>query len=178
MQAMNPANAMAGFRKAGVFPFNRKAINVHCPDTTPPVAGETDKERTLSEVDCVPSIVNDTTAATLTASSIATASVAPSTKLTKSDFSDEQIAQYERRFEEGYDLPDPEYLQWLEENHSEALPTDRYELVSSEGLSTTTPLLSIVNEFSSIAPLDQLDCHHHTFLFQEWNPHKHTLFGM
>ena len=34
------------------------------------------------------------------------------------------MAKFELCLEEGYDLPDPEYLQWLELNHPDALPSE------------------------------------------------------
>ena len=43
----------------------------------------------------------------------------PTGTLTSSmpSFSDDQIALYEKRYQEGYDLPDPQYELWLKENH-------------------------------------------------------------
>ena len=38
---------------------------------------------------------------------------------------------YQKRFEEGYDIYDSEYLEWLENNHPESVPADRYSLVSA-----------------------------------------------
>ena len=37
----------------------------------------------------------------------------------------EKIALFKRRFEEGFDLPDEEYMQWLRQNH----PDDDLSLV-------------------------------------------------
>ena len=33
---------------------------------------------------------------------------------------------FQTRFEEGYDLMDPEYLHWLEINHPDSVPADRH----------------------------------------------------
>ena len=38
---------------------------------------------------------------------------------------------HQQRFEEGYDLFDPDYTLWLEQHHPEALPADRYTLTSA-----------------------------------------------
>ena len=41
----------------------------------------------------------------------------PMQKVTRSAFSEEQILLYQRRYEEGYDLPDRDYQRWLEMYH-------------------------------------------------------------
>ena len=38
---------------------------------------------------------------------------------TQSSISPEKAALFQRRFEEGYDLPDDEYVKWLHETHPE-----------------------------------------------------------
>jgi len=55
-------------------------------------------------------------------------------------FSAEEEALYQQRFEEGYDLFDSRYLTWLEQFHPEALPADRYTLISAPV--TSTPQVS------------------------------------
>ena len=47
MQAMTPANAIAGFRKAGVYPFNQAAIDV--PSLDPAPTGNEGNDITLQE---------------------------------------------------------------------------------------------------------------------------------
>ncbi len=46
-------------------------------------------------------------------------------------WSADKVALFECRLEEGYNLPDPEYLSWLEVNHPELVPTDWYSLTSA-----------------------------------------------
>ena len=46
---------------------------------------------------------------------------------TVTEFSVEREERFRERFEEGYDLIDPEYLRWLEINHPDSIifqPTD------------------------------------------------------
>jgi len=98
---MTPANAIAGFRKAGVCPFNRNEI------TVPTIAA--DKTATISQA-------KGTEANTMTSASLSTPllTVTSATSpihplvLTK-----EQVAKFKLQHEEGYDLSDPEYLQCL-----------------------------------------------------------------
>ena len=59
---------------------------------------------------------------------------------------------YKRRFEEGYDIYDCEYLEWLEKNHPESVPADRYTLVSA---SEWQP--SIDDCFSHVTPVQPID---------------------
>ena len=53
----------------------------------------------------------------------------------EASFSAEE-ALYQRRFEEGYDIFDSRYLTWLEQFHPEAVPADRYTLISAPVMST------------------------------------------
>ena len=129
---MTPANAVAGFRKAGVYPFNRNKITV---------------PTTIASKTAMKSPARDAKANSVTSASLPTP---PRTVV----FTEEQVAKFELRLEEGYDLPDPEYLQWLELNHPDALPSDRYDLTLNEPTSSATPgLLSVVEEFLTVTTL-------------------------
>ena len=66
----------------------------------------------------------------------------------------EQVALYERRLEEGYDLHGPDYTQWLQLEHPDAVPRDYSQRVSVESVSTAIPTLSISDEFIDVLPLD------------------------
>ena len=132
---MTPANAVAGFRKAGVYPFNRNKITV--PTTT---ASKT----------AMKSPAKDAKANSVTTASLPTPPPPPRTVV----FTEEQVAKFELCLEEGYDLPDPKYLQWLELNHPDALPSDRYDLTLNEPTSSATPgLLFVVEEFLTVTTL-------------------------
>lgn len=77
-QSHTPLNILAGFKKAGIYPFN---------------PGE------VSDRQIAPS----------------KALKAPTSK--PQSFSAKQVKLFEQRFEEGYDVPDPEYLAWKNVNH-------------------------------------------------------------
>ena len=151
-KSMTPANAVAGFRKAGVYPFNRNKITV--PTTT------ASKSKTATKSPAKDAKANSVTTArlptpplTVTSASLPTPPPPPPPPRTVV-FTEEQVAMFELRLEEGYDLPDPEYLQWLELNHPDALPSDRYDLTLNEPTSSATPgLLSVVEEFLTVTPL-------------------------
>lgn len=63
--------------------------------------------------------------------------VASRSQMETATFTPEQEEKFQKRHEEGYDLYDPEYVSWLERNHPESLPPDRYTLAPHTG-----PLLS------------------------------------
>ena len=54
-------------------------------------------------------------------------------------FTPEQEERFQRRVEEGYDIYDPIYITWLELNHPENLPPDRYKLMPYTGPSLPSP---------------------------------------
>ena len=74
---------------------------------------------------------------------------------TFTEFSVEQEERFRERFEEGYDLIDPEHLRWLEINHPNSIPADRHMLVlapeSSADVSEDNPTLTDVL-FSFVQP--------------------------
>ena len=68
----------------------------------------------------------------------------------------EEEARFELRFEEGMDLYDPRYMAWLECNHPEGVPADRYSLIPAPSHSQDgheTP--SLLPHFS-VDPADTL----------------------
>jgi len=92
-----PQNLIEGFRKCGVFPLNHYPIKVIEED--PQCGTSTGKETTHS---------NSTIAIP-----------APDHDLL--DLSDETRKKIERRYEEGYDLPDPLYEKWLSYEHPDSI---------------------------------------------------------
>ena len=70
-------------------------------------------------------------------------------------FTSEQLDRFKIRYEEGYDVyEDSDYVRWLELNHPEAVPTDRYSLVSSvEDPQNASGIDSLVEHFSEVNPL-------------------------
>ena len=93
--AFIPNNIMGGFRKTGIFPINPGAVD--------------DKMLSPSKafVEQNPMLEQE-------------APVSPSSSATATEFSVftlEQQQQYEERYQEGYDVPDPEYEVWLKITH-------------------------------------------------------------
>ena len=70
-------------------------------------------------------------------------------------FTSEQLDRFKIRYEEGYDVyEDSDYVKWLELNHSEAVPADRYSLVSSvKDPQNASGIDSLVDHFSEVNPL-------------------------
>ena len=51
----------------------------------------------------------------------------------------------------------PEYVQWLQLEHPEAVSSDRYDLVTCETTATSTPFaVSVAEQFSTLSPLNPL----------------------
>ena len=130
--AMTPANLMAGFKKAGVYPFNRHAIPV------------------VNETDVIEQAPSDGTSTTSTKETIATPftepcpSIPSSTSESGDQFTADQMTRFQGRFDEGYDiLTDPEYVQWLQIHHPDALPADYNDFVTS-----------VAEQFSSVTALN------------------------
>ena len=48
---------------------------------------------------------------------------------------------------------DPEYLRWLEIYHPEAIPADRYSLVTASSSTPIQASSSVVDHFSSVSPV-------------------------
>lgn len=51
-------------------------------------------------------------------------SASPDGSTNSVSFTSEKEDLFQHRFEEGYDLLDPEYLSWLRLNHPDAVPSD------------------------------------------------------
>ena len=54
------------------------------------------------------------------------------------------VELFEKRYNKGYNLYDPDYLSWLEVNHPDAVPVDRHSFTS---VGTCT---SVVEEFTHV----------------------------
>ena len=103
---MTTSTICAGFRKCGVYPFNLKAIDCGIS------VASSDKENRQSDK-------GQQSAEMANAGNHAESQQRSIMNEERSDkqWSAEKIALFQRRFEEGYDLPDTEYLQWLHETH-------------------------------------------------------------
>ena len=92
-KTMNPATISSGFRKCGVYPFNPNAIDCSVSVANP--------EASLQEVNKSKST--------------------DQARDRKSTIPSEKAALFQRRYEEGYDIHDDEYIKWLKENHPESV---------------------------------------------------------
>ena len=133
---MTPANICSGFRKCGVFPYNPDAID--CSISTDNPAGElgingrsNDNEENDMGDDRGEGSGNEQGDQQLDDQDWRT-------------FSDDQIRLFTERYEEGYDVYDKEYLQWLTINHPESIPVSQ------------TPETSFADLFSFVSPCDPL----------------------
>jgi len=108
LQALSVCNIVAGFRKCGVYPFNRNAIEIIDNDPT------------------------DDSGIDLNHSCDDTPESEPPHKTNKESvptqsLTEQNILLFQRRFEEGYDLYDPLYQKWLELEHPEAARSHNLE---------------------------------------------------
>ena len=141
-KTMTPTVICAGFRRCGVYPFNPQAIDCSISTDNP--------EATLTRPsDQQPEKENDL--------------MENGDENTVTEFSVEQEERFRERFEEGYDLIDPEYLRWLEINHPDSIPADRHMLVlapeSSADVSEDNPTLTDVFSFvQPSSPIPTTEC--------------------
>ena len=96
-KTMNPATISSGFWRCGVYPFNKDAIDCSVSVINP--------EASLQKV-------NERDDKTKGSNQVHDG---------KSTIPPEKAALFLRRYEEGYDIPDDEYMQWLRENHPESI---------------------------------------------------------
>ena len=154
-KTMTPSTICSGFRRCGVYPFNPKAIDCQltaekdegskgCEGQSKPSEdgngdhedhGESDDHGRRKSDEFNRYVPEDL-------------HLDPDTN--QIDSKKEEL--FQRRFEEGYDIYDSEYLEWLERNHPVSVPADRYTLVSA---SEQQP--SISDFFSNITPMQAVD---------------------
>jgi len=97
LKAVSPESIISWFRVCGIYPFNPTAILSKCAessskkDTSSNIRGSCNSEHTDGE------------------------NMEPA-----SSFMPEEEHLFLRRFEEGFNLPDPRYISWLRLNHPEA----------------------------------------------------------
>lgn len=104
--AFSPMNIMGGFKKSGAFPLN---------------PGEVADRQLAPSLGVNPSCNNLSGASvSLSDPSDSSCTSEKSPSLSSSiEFSPRKQLLFQKRFEEGYDLPDPEYQKWLKANHSD-----------------------------------------------------------
>ena len=129
MTAVTPETICSGFQKAGVYPFNPDAIKI-----------PTDSQH---QSEC-------TDQSSVTALSNPAQAVLSSPPLV---FTADQEALNQRRYEENYDLYDPEYFSWLEMHHPDAMPLEQHLRIEA---STSEPDVDLLSEFSYVPPAEPL----------------------
>ena len=92
---MVPNVISSGFKRSGIYPFNPQAISYGV--VTKKSSDTTVQETSKSTKHCSGDTVNSDDEIL--------------------NLSDEQVQFFEKRYEEGYDLPDPVYLKWLKITH-------------------------------------------------------------
>ena len=96
-QSLTPVNIMAGFRKAGAYPLNPGVI---------------------SDRQVAPSLaVNPSKSPSSQGSQDSASTASDKSPSTISVFSPEEETLFRTRYEEGYDLPDPRFQEWIAINH-------------------------------------------------------------
>ena len=159
LQAVTPANVMAGFKVCGVYPFDRSAIKIH-----PKPVDKKDCQREKDVVACKRIRVSDGEERN-DASSNDSAKQQSDAESSPVEFSVEQEELFQRRFNEGYNLfIDPNYVGWLTINHPEALPdsapTNNYGdslIAHFSDVTPETPLEVIEQDSSHVTPETPLE---------------------
>ena len=138
-KAVTSSNVVAGFRKAGIHPFNDKSIAI-------PVNDEAVSHHIAESYGREPSkeMMNLPSTQTIDdrdmGGSIEVTSYGE-TETTENSFTPAEVQLYQHRIEEGYDvLTDQRYVQWVKLNHPALLPASlsHHEILS--------PLIETANE--------------------------------
>ena len=169
---MRPVNICSGLMKCGVFPYNPDATD--CSISTDNPAGELgnngrsngNKENDMGD-DRGESSSNEQGYQQLHDQDGRT-------------FSDDQIRLFTLRYEEGYDVYDKEYLQWLTINHPESIPVFQKPEISFTDLSVLfhhvihSPCLTIPHLISQhlilLPPAHQPVLHTHLKIICQLSP--------
>ena len=153
---------MSGFRRAGVHPFNPNAITV-----SENTSKDSSSTPSRDHSDDMPSTPTSTYATTPPISNAVTAN--SSTLLTPTDsttdagtldqlssevesdltFSADQDELYKRRYQEGYDIPDTMYEEWLKLRHPQLSRPTSSPILSPQAI-------SLSEHFSGVTPHSHL----------------------
>ena len=161
LSAVTPENIISGFRKGGIYPYNRNAIL--CVGSTTQQSEENPQTSTDGKENGEPNtqgmqvllmplckchfLVGERENDNNLSSDEGDRS-AQTSRSCSLEFSTEEETKFARRFEEGYDLPDIRYQAWLSVNHPDAVNSEApiYTLEtgpSSQTLPGTQPLLML-----------------------------------
>ena len=117
-KTMVPSIIISGFKRSGIYAFNPEAIDYGVDDVSKKPTSKKDDSKSKAK----PSKGEDfnSRSKNLQAKAI--------------KFSAEQEKRFQRRYEEGFNIPDPLYLQWLKINHpSEQQVNDSVTLCDDPG---------------------------------------------
>ena len=171
-KAVNPANIIARFRRAGVYPYNPNAITLT--ENT-----NSDMCITPSSIDYEPSTLTPTTTSLATApvltmscamggssaclsavtttagvptpsSSENTSNTASSIMVSVGALSADEVEHFECRCEAGYDVPDAVYEEWLKLHHPELSQTSVHVTFPP---TLSAQELSLSEQLSAVTPL-------------------------
>ena len=125
-QAMIPRTVMSGFRATGVYPFNRRAISI--PGVEESTGTPTAKLAYQQGIKYLPfhSPHHVKLSQVLQSSEELRSSGQPQSQQTfkKMNFTEEENRLFEKRYEEGYDLPDTRYHAWLHQRKTSVTADD------------------------------------------------------
>ena len=130
LQSFSPNNLISGFRKCGIYPFNSEAIEILDDDIA--LAPQEVEQHDMSTSHRQPSVSLSHQQQSMSIShqqqpvSVShqkqplqeeSQDDTPSHKQVAEQITEEMIAKFMQRYEEGYDLYDPIYQKWLEANN-------------------------------------------------------------
>ena len=155
--AVTPVNIISGFRRAGVYPLDRNVLTL-TEVCNPPTALESEA-LSSSNTTTVASVINVEITPVSTMPSAAHTDLdesadvpagtsAMNTQLDSAavsveNLSAEEVERFERRYNEGFDLPDPVYQAWVKVHH----PDTSTSPLTSKGLEP-----SLAELFSAVPP--------------------------
>ena len=137
--SFTPLNILSGFKKCGVYPLNPGEVSDQQLAPSKAVTSFLQPE-CLSK----PEISRSEATASLQGSTSTQCSSNSSSKL----FTLEQLKLFQHRFEEGYDLKDPEYITWLKIHHPKigSPPVSSSEFSKSKSSSSIKERLVLPNQ--------------------------------
>ena len=131
LKSMMPANIISGFKTCGIYLFNPRAVLDH-----DPTSENSEEDDSVPMADKI--------------SLHSTKEISPATSFTA-----EENILFTRRYENGYDIPDPRYVQWMEQNH----PKDRFLDLFLMQLLWNLCLWNVVTYCHTLGPQEKLLLH-------------------
>ena len=165
LKAFTPENVLAGFRKCGIYPFNRHAIPL-----SHDKGDDTPSTTTAAAVELSANLSTSTASNQSISAAVEPRTPSPSgatacdiNKSIPTSFTDEQDALFEHRFEEGYDIySDQQYVSWLRLHHPQSIAAHHVHLITTsyqpesllDAFADITPLAPVLPMGSAISPFN------------------------